>query len=70
MSLRPSTAAPSACSGEKYVAVPMTEPSSASWSSTDIAWAIPKSVTFTWPSLAIKMLPGFTSRWTTPLRCA
>ena len=47
MSLRESTPRPSACSGEKYVAVPMTDPASAKWSSVAIAWAMPKSVTFT-----------------------
>ncbi len=48
----------------------MTEPASARWSSLATAWAMPKSVTFTWPSRVIKMLPGFTSRCTTPVRCA
>jgi hypothetical protein len=34
------------------------------------ARAMPKSVTFTCPCGVINTLPGFTSRWTTPLRCA
>jgi hypothetical protein len=28
------------------------------------AFAIPKSVSFTFPSTRMRMLPGFTSRWT------
>ena len=31
---------------------------------------IPKSVTLTRPSLATRMLPGLTSRWSTPRSCA
>ena len=34
------------------------------------ALAMPKSVTFTSPSSVMRMFPGFTSRWTIPLRCA
>ena len=36
----------------------------------DDAWAMPKSATFTWPVAVMRMLPGLTSRWTTPLRWA
>ena len=32
--------------------------------------AMPKSATFTSPVAVTRMLPGFTSRWTTPLRWA
>jgi hypothetical protein len=32
--------------------------------------AMPKSVIFTLPSGRTRMLPGFTSRWTMPARCA
>ena len=35
-----------------------------------MAWAMPKSATFTWPVGEMMMLPGFTSRCTTPLRWA
>ena len=35
-----------------------------------MARAMPKSVTFTWPSRVISTLPGLTSRCTTPLRWA
>ena len=50
-SLRGSGWAPWACSGEKYVAVPITAPA---WVRLDsvaefIARAMPKSATFTWP---------------------
>ena len=34
------------------------------------ARAMPKSVTFTVPDRVSRTLPGFTSRCTTPLRCA
>ncbi len=72
MSLRGSTAAPRACSGEKYVAVPMTEPVLVRfWSVESLsALAMPKSATFTPPSRVISTLPGLTSRCTTRLRWA
>ena len=35
-----------------------------------MARAMPKSVTFTVPLASRRMLPGFTSRWITPLRWA
>ena len=35
-----------------------------------MAWAMPKSATFTWPLGEIRMLPGLMSRCTTPLRWA
>ena len=53
---------PRACSGERYEAVPMIEPTCVSWV---CAWefaAIPKSVTFSVPSLATKTFCSFTSR--------
>ena len=49
MSLRASTPLPSACSGEKYAAVPMTAPVCVRLSSVFTARAMPKSVTFTSP---------------------
>ena len=48
----------------------MTEPAIVSPSSVLTAWAMPKSVTFTWPSSVSSTLPGLMSRCTTPLRCA
>ena len=47
----------------------MTEPV---WVSPSLvpARAMPKSVTFTVPDRVSSTLPGFTSRCTTPLRCA
>jgi hypothetical protein len=35
-----------------------------------VAFAMPKSVTFTGPSRGTSTLAGFTSRWTMPFRCA
>ena len=70
MSLRASTLLPSACSGEKYAAVPMTAPVWVRLSSVLTARAMPKSVTFTSPSGVMRMLPGLTSRCTTPWRWA
>ena len=35
----------------------------------EMARAIPKSITLTWPVLVIMMLPGLMSRCTTPARC-
>ncbi len=48
----------------------MTEPVWVRPSLVPAARAMPKSVTFTWPCGVRRMLPGFTSRWTTPLRWA
>ena len=50
----------------------MTEPVWVRFSSAppEMARAMPKSATFTCPAAVIRMLPGFTSRWTTPLRWA
>ena len=47
----------------------MTEPAWVRFSSPleAMAQAMPKSATFTSPSLAMRMFPGFTSRCTTPL---
>ena len=69
-SLRGSGCAPWACSGEKYVAVPITEPTWVRLFSLGafIARAMPKSATFTWPLAPIRMLAGLMSRCTTPLR--
>ena len=69
-SLRGSGCAPWACSGEKYVAVPITEPTWVRLFSLGafIARAMPKSATFTWPLAPMRMLAGLMSRCTTPLR--
>ena len=40
------------------------------WSPESVTFAMPKSVTFTRSPGSIMMLAGFTSRWTTKLRCA
>src|SRR6184192_2483030 len=47
-------------------------PSVVSWltDASCAAFAIPKSVTSTWPALSSRMLSGFTSRCTMPWRCA
>ena len=48
----------------------MTAPVWVRLSSVFTARAMPKSVTLTSPSGVIRTLPGLTSRWTTPCRCA
>jgi hypothetical protein len=60
-----SIAPPCACSGERYDAVPRTA-AVCSTVSFVVTRAMPKSVTFTWPSRVTMMLAGFTSRWMTP----
>ncbi len=55
------------------MAVPITEPAWVRFTLSSpvvTAWAMPKSATFTCPVEVMRMLPGFTSRWTTPLRWA
>ena len=53
-----------ACSGDMYWAFPMS--TSPSWFRIRFAaFAIPKSVSFTTPSVEIMMFLGETSRWTT-----
>ena len=71
-SVRASTAAPRICSGERYAGVPAYRPSPGV-----CVWAIgtesPKSVRETCSSpeaSATRMLPGLTSRWTSPCACA
>jgi hypothetical protein len=46
----------------------MTEPAWVRFSSVRvfIARAMPKSATFTWPFVPIRMLPGLMSRWASP----
>ncbi len=60
---------PTACSGERYCAVPITMPVAVIGT-----WLLdsetPKSVIFTLPVGVMRMLPGFTSRCTTPASCA
>ena len=69
MSLRVSTVSPRACSGERYCAVPIT---AAVWVMVDdvsaTARAIPKSITFTVPSMVSITLAGLMSRWMMPAR--
>ena len=72
-SLRVSTcrASPSACSGLMYSGVPAR--SSAASPASDAAIAMPKSMIFGAgrpSSVSTSRLPGFRSRWTTPLWCA
>ena len=69
---RRSSPSPFACSGEKYVAVPITAPSCVRPPSCaeSSARAIPKSTTLMSPFDAIRMFAGLMSRCTTLLRCA
>ena len=62
------TGAPVACSGETYMAVPITMPVSVRWDAcaARTAVAMPKSVIFVAPPAAISRLPGLMSRWTMP----
>ena len=60
---------PIACSGDRYWAVPMTIPVAVIGTWFD-ASETPKSVSFTPPVRDSRMLPGFTSRCTTPASCA
>ncbi len=68
-SLRASTVSPRACSGERYCAVPMT-----AWvwvivaDESDIARAMPKSITFTAPLSVSITLAGLMSRCTMSAR--
>ncbi len=68
-SLRASTFSPRACSGERYWAVPIT---AAVWVIVDelseIARAMPKSITFTSPAGVSMTFPGLMSRWMMPAR--
>ena len=48
--------------------MPMIDPASVIW--LDPARAMPKSATFTRPSLSTSTLWGLMSRWTMPLRWA
>ena len=68
-SLRESTDSPRACSGERYCAVPTT---AAVWvivlCASDIARAMPKSITLTSPAGVSITLPGLMSRWMIPAR--
>ena len=69
MSERGVVGLPWACSGERYWAVPITEPV-AVMSEFSPPRAIPKSATRARPSSSIRTFCGFRSRWTIPLRCA
>ncbi len=70
MSERAVASTPVACSGARYAAVPSTEPTCVIDDSSLSAFAMPKSASLTTPSVERRRLPGFTSRCTTPLRCA
>ncbi len=62
------TGSPCACSGDRYWAVPSTEPV---WVISEApARAIPKSVTLARPSESTSTFCGFMSRWTIPWACA
>jgi hypothetical protein len=63
------TALPIATSGAMYAGEPSTRPALVIGASATLR-AMPKSVSFTRPSSAMSTLPGFTSRWVMPLRCA
>src|SRR5919107_414356 len=60
---------PDATSGARYAGEPVMSPVAVSVGSL-YARAIPKSVSFTWPSGVTRMFEGLTSRWTIPARCA
>ncbi len=69
--MRGVTRAPRTCSGAMYWCVPIGLPVAVSLVTS--VWriaAMPKSSTFTVPSRATRMLPGFRSRWTTGTSCA
>ena len=67
MSLRASTCSPRACSGERYCAVPITaEVCVIVEAPSDIARAMPKSMTLTSPLRLSMTLAGLMSRWTMP----
>ena len=52
------------CSGAMYVGAPTMAPEPVT--SADCRRAIPKSMIFTRPSLAMRTLAGLMSRWITP----
>jgi hypothetical protein len=72
MSDRASTGFPSACSGDRYAAVPITKPVRVRVGSPVevTARAMPKSMTFVSPDGMIMMFAGFTSLWTSPFSWA
>ena len=84
ISARLSTVLPRACSGDMYAAVPRIIPACVACSDSvgdidalaaaaptgSIAFARPKSRTFTVPSARTLMLAGFRSRWMMPCSCA
>src|SRR5208283_1624585 len=66
------TCAPVACSGDTYIAVPITMPVSVrcdAWAAAT-AVAMPKSVIFVVPPAVTSRLPGLMSRCTMPAWCA
>ncbi len=76
-SLRASTASPDACSGDIYGAVPTIAPTLVSGvvvsdvdAAAPVAFARPKSTTFTRSAAGIMMFDGFRSRCTIDARCA
>ena len=65
MSLLNAAGSPSHCSGAMYGSVPIQPPVALSLV-PPTALAIPKSVTFTWPSAQMNRFAGLMSRCTTP----
>ena len=64
---RASTSCPVACSGERYCAVPTTACVCVVLAEVSVrARAMPKSITFTWPSSETMMLAGLMSRCAMP----
>ena len=66
---RPVAGRPTAASGARYWAVPMTSPVLVI-ATASAARAMPKSVSFAVPSGSMRMLAGLTSRWIRPFLCA
>ena len=66
---RPSIGLPVTCSGDMYLGEPSTAPTWVSMSDARMR-ATPKSITLARLSPTIMMLPGLTSRCTTPRSCA
>ena len=69
-SVRPSIGSPRICSGAQYVTEPMNCPVRVGPPRTSVRRINPKSVRYACPCSSRRTLPGLTSRWTRPLRCA
>ena len=67
MSLRKSIFSPRACSGLMYSGVPITRPVAvAEAASPPHSFAMPKSISRTWPRASRMMFGVFRSRWMMP----